>query len=332
MWLLIILKRGGLEMAISKRMVIALFVAGILFCSGCPGKEGTLFKNMVTRFGQPPKITVYMHRTRDKKRMDIEEYLVGVVAGEMKPGWPLNAYAAQAILARTYTMQHLAKGISRRLHGTDISTDETEAQAYNAANIRPIIREAVHKTKGLVLTYDNKYIKGWYHASSGGLTTSAKDGLAFKGPEPPYISSVHSSEKKYVPQNEIFWKETMTSWAINKALKKMRKPGIGNVQKLEIMKRSKTHRAVLLKFTGDKGTAKVVGAEFRVSYGPEELRSIWISDEIDNQPGAITVKGRGFGHGVGMSQWGAYELAKRNWSPQKIVKHYYPKANVDKIW
>jgi stage II sporulation protein D len=326
------IKEGGRAMAITKRLAVALVLVGILMNSGCPGKEGTLFKNMVTRFGQPPKITVYMHRTGDKKRMDIEEYLVGVVAGEMKPGWPLNAYAAQAILARTFTMRFLGEHGAQEIHGAAISTDEEEAQAYNAANIKPVIREAVEKTKGLVLTYDQKYIKGWYHASSGGITAYAKEGLAYKEAEPPYISSVKSPEEKYTPPEELYWQATLTSAAINAALKKLHQAEIGNVRKLEIVKRTKTQRAVLLKFTGDRGAAEVVGADFRESYGPEKIRSIWISDAIKNTPGAIKVKGRGFGHGVGLSQWGAYDLAKRNWSPQKIVRHYYPKAHVDKIW
>jgi stage II sporulation protein D len=315
-----------------KRLGIIVVLAGLLFSSGCPGKEGTLFKNMVTRFGKPPQISVYMHRTKKKQRMDIEEYLTGVVAGEMKPGWPLNAYAAQAILARTFTMEFLGRGGTRKLYDTDISTDEKEAQAYNAANIRPIIREAVEKTKGLVLTYKKAYIKGWYHASSGGVTAYAKEGLAYKEAEPPYISSVKSPEEKYTPPQELYWQATLTSPAINAALRKLKQPQIGVAQKLEIVKRTKTQRAVRLRFTGDRGSAEVTGADFRESYGPERLRSIWISDEIENTSGAIKVKGRGFGHGVGMSQWGAYELAKRNWSPQRIVKHYYPKANLEKIW
>lgn len=319
-------------MQIFKRWIVFLILGIVVFNSGCPGKEGTLIKNIVTRFGEPPKITVYMHETKTKKRMSIEEYLEGVVAGEMKPGWPLNAYAAQAILARTFTMEFLSRGGTKKLHGTDISTDEKEAQAYNAGNIKPIIREAVEKTKGLVLVYRNRYIKGWYHASSGGITAYAKEGLGYKGAEPPYISSVKSPEEKYTPKEEFYWQATLTSAEINAALDKMKLKPIGQVQQLKILKRSKTQRAVLLEFTGTEGAVKVAGADFRLNYGPEKLRSIWISDEITNTPGAIKVKGRGFGHGVGLSQWGAYALAKQNWSPQRIILHYYPKARVEKIW
>jgi len=315
------------------RSILAfLFLTALFLVSGCPGKEDALFRNMVTRFRRPPQITVFIKDTGAKRKMDIEEYLLGVVAGEMKPDWPRNAYAAQAIIARTFTMEFLGRGGTRKSRRTDISTDEKEAQAYNAANITPTIRKAVANTRGLVLTYKNRYIKGWYSASCGGLTAYAGEGLGYKGPEPPYISSVKSIEEKYTPKEEFYWQTTLTGAAINAALKKMSKPEIGEVRKLEIVKRGRSHRATLLRFTGAKGSVVVGGADFRVSYGPEALRSIWISDDIENRPGAIKVKGRGFGHGVGLSQWGAYAYAKRNWSPRKIVKHFYPKTEVTKIW
>ncbi|HBE79707.1 MAG TPA: hypothetical protein DDW65_18310 [Firmicutes bacterium] len=309
-----------------------LLLACLVFISGCPGKEGTLIKNIVTHFGKPPPITVFMKDSGAKKQMDIEEYLTGVVAGEMKPGWPLNAYAAQAIIARTFTMEFLARGGTRKAHGTDISTDEKEAQAYNAANITPTIRQAVAMTRGLVLTYKNHYIKGWYSASCGGQTDYAREGLAYKGPEPPYIQSVKCPEAKVIPKTELFWQANLSSAEINAALEKINRQGVGNVRKMEIVKRSKAKRATILKFVGDQGTAEVAGGDFRINVGPLKMRSIWLSDPVENKPGQITLKGRGFGHGVGLCQWGAYALAKENKSPKAIVKHYYPKTHLEKIW
>lgn len=313
--------------------LLALLLFGLVFFSvGCPGKEETLFKNLVTRFGKPPEISVFIKETGKVKKMDIEEYLLGVVAGEMKPGWPLNAYAAQAIIARTFTMEFLARGGTKKLHKTDISTDEKEAQAYNAANITPTIRNAVKMTKGLVLTYKNRYVKGWYSASCGGQTALAKDGLAYKGPEPPYMRSVKCPEEEHIPKDELYWQTALTGVEINGALQKLNRKDLGTIRKIEVVKRSKSQRATLLKFIGDKGSVKVSGADFRINIGPEKLRSIWISNEIKNEPDKITLKGRGFGHGVGLCQWGAYALAKNNKSPQDIVKHYYPKAHISKIW
>ncbi|HOJ77911.1 MAG TPA: SpoIID/LytB domain-containing protein [Bacillota bacterium] len=317
---------------IVKRILVLAILGTIIVNAGCRERESNMFRSMVTRYRTPPKITVFIKQTGKTERMDIEEYLAGVVAGEMKPNWPLEAYAAQAIIARTFTMEFLSRGGTRKLHGTDISTDETEAQAYNAANITPVIRRAIRMTRGEVLTYKNRYVKAWYSASCGGLTTYAKEGLGYRGPEPPYISSVKSPEEEYMPAEEFYWNTTLTSKEINAALRKMNKPEIGEVKKMKIVERSRTHRAVTLKFIGDKGSVTVGGADFRVNYGPQKIRSIWISNEIDNRPGAIGIKGRGFGHGVGLSQWGAYALAKQNWSPRRIVKHFYPKAKITKIW
>ncbi|TCL73258.1 stage II sporulation protein D [Hydrogenispora ethanolica] len=312
------------------RLLVCFLIGTVLFAAGCPGKEGTLIKNIVTRFGKPPVISVYMKDSGKKVKMDIDEYLVGVVAGEMKPGWPLNAYAAQAIIARTFTMEFLSRGGTRALHGTDISTDEKEAQAYNAKNITPTIRKAVQMTKGLVLTYNNRYIKGWYSASSGGVTALAKEGLAYKEAEPPYVQSVKSPEEKVIPKSELLWQATFTSDEINQALKKLNQGEVGMVRRFEVVKRGH-YRAVGIRIVGDKGTAQVHGADLRINIGPEKMRSIWLTD-ISTTGGKVTLKGRGFGHGVGLSQWGAHALARENKSPEDIVKHFYPKAHVDKIW
>ncbi len=325
-------KGSGLMRNFKIHWLALLLIGSVLFNTGCPGKEGTLFKNWVTRFGKPPMISVFIKVNGQKKQMDIDEYLTGVVAGEMKPGWPLHAYAAQAIIARTFTMEFLGRGGTRALHGTDISTDEKEAQAYNAAAITPIIRRAVQMTKGLVLVYKNRYIKGWYSASCGGVTTYAREGLAYKEPEPPYIKSVTCPEAEVIPKNELYWQTTLTNADINNVTKKMNLKPIGTVTKMAILERSATHRATSLQFTGTQGSVTIPGADFRINVGPEKVRSIWLSDQIENKPGAIGIKGRGFGHGVGLCQWGSYALAKSNRSYKAIVLHYYPKADVVKIW
>lgn len=311
---------------------LAIFlVAAVLSNMGCPGKEGTFFKNMVTHFGKPPTISVYFKDTGQSKRMDVEEYLTGVVAGEMKPGWPLNAYAAQAVLARTFTMEFLGRGGTQQIHHTDISTDEKEAQAYNAAAVTPAIRKAVEMTRGLVLVYKDRYVKGWYSASCGGLTTYAREGLGYKGPEPPYMRSVKCPEQKYIPSSELHWDATLSATEVSQALKTLGKD-VGTVKKMEIAKRSETKRAVLLRFQGDKGSAEVAGADFRIAVGPEKMRSIWLLDGIKSSANGIQIKGQGFGHGVGLCQWGAYALAKEGRSAKQIVSHYYPKTQITKIW
>lgn len=307
----------------------------VLFClllfipllMGCPGAEGNVAKKLNTE----PEISVYFHETKKTERMSIEEYLLGVVAGEMRPDWPVEAYAAQAIVARTFTMDFIATGGTKEEHNTDISTDETEAQAYNADAITPEIRRAVRETKGEVMTYRGRYVKGWFSASCGGQTALAKDGLAYKEREPAYMRSVSCPEAEVIPESELFWTEKFSHQEIGQALSKLGK-AIGAVSRIAVAERSKeSHRATRLKFTGADGEATVAGADFRIAIDPQKMRSIWLT-EINHEADGITLEGRGFGHGVGLCQWGAHALAKAGKKPKEIIKHYYPQVKVMKLW
>ncbi|NLG84766.1 MAG: SpoIID/LytB domain-containing protein [Firmicutes bacterium] len=282
--------------------------------------------------GREPTISVFYHENGRKRRVPIEEYLVGVVAGEMKPDWPEEAYAAQAILARTFTMEFIERGGTRRLHGTDICTDQKHAQAYTESAITPVIRRAVARTKGLVMRYRGRYVRGWFSASCGGRTTFARVGLALKEPEPPYISSVTCPETAVIPKEELFWTASFTPAELAAAVKKSTGREIGPVQELTaIAKDEPTGRTIRFRLQGSTGTVEVAAADLRVALGPEKMRSIWLT-ELRTTPGQVTMAGRGFGHGVGLCQWGAYTLAKRGKSPEEIVRHYYPKVRIVKEW
>ncbi|HHT49103.1 MAG TPA: SpoIID/LytB domain-containing protein [Firmicutes bacterium] len=295
--------------------------------TGCPDGEG----NVAKKLAQEPEISVYFHETKERKTMSIEEYLLGVVAGEMRPDWPVEAYAAQAIVARTFTMDFIADGGTKEEHDTDISTDEEEAQAYNAAAITPAIRKAVAMTKGQVITYRGRYVKGWFSASCGGKTALARDGLAYKEKEPAYMRSVSCPEAEVIPESELFWSHKFSPQELAAALSELGQE-IGPVNRIAVASRSKeSHRATKLKFTGTNGEATVPGADFRIAADPQKMRSIWLTD-IKHEGDGITLEGRGFGHGVGLCQWGAHALAKGGKSPEEIIKHYYPKAKVTKLW
>ena len=228
-------------------------------------------------------------------------------------------------------MDFIAAGETRKEHGTDISTDEVEAQAYNAEAITPAIRRAVEMTRGKVMTYRGRYVKGWFSASCGGKTALAKEGLAYKEKEPPYMRSVSCPEEKVIPKEELFWSAQFTGDEIKRALSELGKE-IGTVSRMEVAARSKTsHRATTLKFVGANGQAKVAGADFRIAVDPQKMRSIWLTD-LNHLSGAIEMKGRGFGHGVGLCQWGSHALAKEGKSPEEIIKHYYPRVKIMDLW
>ena len=181
------------------------------------------------------------------------------------------------------------------------------------------------------MTYRNHYIKGWYSASCGGVTALAKEGLNYHAPEPAYLQSVECPERQFISPAVLNWQHSFTSSEINAALMKAGQKGVGTVTKIQVVQQTKTHRAELVKVTGSAGTVTVNGADLRINIDPIKMRSIWLTG-LTVSRGVVTMKGRGFGHGVGLCQWGAYALAKLGKTPQQIVKFYYPQTQLEKIW
>lgn len=306
---------------------VALIVAGaVTILVGWPGsKDGS-----VRKFAEEPTISVYIKETGDKRDMPIEEYVTGVVAGEMKPNWPLEAYAAQAILARSFTMEFISRGGTRALHGTDISTDHEEAQAYNANNITPTIRRAVEMTRGEVMTYNNQYVRAWFHSYSGGQTTTAKEGLNFKEEEPPYVRSVKIKSNPYAPADVKEWQAVFPLTEVQKTLKKMN-IDVGDIKEIKIDKKGKTGRATELRVVGSAGNEVVPAADFRVALDAMTMKSTLLN-RMQVQGSNLAMAGTGFGHGVGLSQWDAHMLAKEGKSPEDIVKFFFRDIEIKKLW
>lgn len=268
-----------------------------------------------------PDIVVKLGNGQDKS-MKFEEYITGVVAGEMNQGWPENAYAAQAIIARTFALTYMSENSTNVISGS-----YKYAQEYMPENITPELTEAVKKTRGEIAVYKDDYIKGWFHSSAAGQTTSAKVGLAFQDAEPPYIMSVDSPDDQ-APEDIKNWSSSFTSSEINNALKKTGN-NIGELNNIEIISKDKTGRAIDFKFSGSSGSAIVKAADYRNQLDPKKLKSTKIS-KISKTEKGYSFTGSGFGHGVGMSQWGAYAFAKQGKSPEEIVNHYFKDVEIVK--
>jgi stage II sporulation protein D len=277
-----------------------------------------------------PQITVYFNDTGKKRSMGLEQYLQGVVAGEMFPDWPVEAYGAQAIFARSFTLALIAEGGLQGKYGADISTDIEEAQAYNPSAITPEIKQAVENTRGQVLTYEDRYVKGWFHAYSGGVTTSAKEGLNYQDQEPPYIKSVDLGENEYTP-------EDVRSWEVKYTLAELRELladagiNVGEIQDLKITKRGPTERITEIQVTGSEGTGTIHGADFRIAVDSTRMRSTLVTG-WDVAEGVLTIKGTGYGHGVGLSQWDAFKMAKEGKSPQEIASAFFEGVEIKKLY
>ncbi|SDJ83655.1 SpoIID/LytB domain-containing protein [Natronincola ferrireducens] len=276
--------------------------------------------------GQEPRLTVHIVETGENKEMDFEEYLPGVLAGEMKNDWPEEALQAQAILARTFVMQFVTEMGGSKYEGAHVSTDIEEAQAWNEEEINERIIEAVNATRGQVAVHNNEYIKAWFHAHAAGQTAMAVEGLGLDDEDPPYIHSVESPDSKEAPEDDVNWSETFTKAEIIQAVQTTGQDP-GDFNSIEIIETGSSGRAYKLQI----GNATVVAPAFRLALDSTRMKSNQL-EGISVEGDQVTISGRGYGHGVGMSQWGAYQMAQDGKDAEEIVKHYFKDIEIIKLW
>ncbi|SJZ74056.1 SpoIID/LytB domain-containing protein [Selenihalanaerobacter shriftii] len=317
----------------SKRVnyyVFLVLIALLILFAGCSQNQQqgkTKVKGLTTEEIEKieePAIKVETEEGQTKE-MKMEEYIAGVVAGEMKKDWPTDAYGAQAILARTFALKRLEQKGSNVISGS-----HKEAQAYRPQNITDEIKKAIEKTRGEVIIYNGDYITGWFHSSAGGQTTSAKVGLAYNKKEPPYIISVKSPDQ-HAPDDIKSWSVSFENNDILQVLKQVGVKNAQTVQDIKILDRDKTERAIDMEISYDGGKKKMKAANFRIAIGPDKLKSTLIKS-IEKSGDKFTFKGSGYGHGVGMSQWGAFAMAKEGKSPEEIIAHYFKDVKIGKKW
>ena len=251
--------------------------------------------------------------------VDLERYLYSVLGGEVYTNWPQEALKAQAVAARTYALyQRQTRG--NRLF--DVG-DTIAWQVYRGVETEsPSFYTAVDATAGQVLTYRGKLILAAYHAASGGHTENVEN---VWGPQViPYLRAVPDFDQG-TPGYQ--WTRSFTAQQLSSRIS-----GVGQVQSLKPERVSPFGRVLTMRVIGDKGSRIMSGAELQRIF---ELRSIWFSvtPEGNNKslPTSFRFDGRGFGHGIGLSQWGAYGMARQGANYQQILNHYYRGASLAKI-
>lgn len=304
-------------------LLLALLLVPLLAC-GCSQPQGLnaapsfqLPEKLQTLENGEPALKVYVVDAEQVETMPLEDYLCGVLAGEMRSDWPLEALKAQAILARTFVLKFMAEKESR-YPGADISTDVEEAQAYDAAAVDDRIRRAVAETRGQVLVSDGTLIYAWFHAHSGGTTAGAKEGLNWKAAEPGYIKIAPGQESDDAPADAKAWQASFTAEEIIRAANAAG-AAVQTVSGARIGERGASGRAVTLEFGG----VSVNAADFRIALGSTKMRSTFLIN-LALEGDRVEMEGRGYGHGVGMSQWGAKAMAEQGADYTAILAHYYP--------
>jgi len=264
------------------------------------------------------KIDIYNIKTENYMKLDIDEYLKGVVAAEMPAKFEIEALKAQAVAARTYTL--------KKLKSKELTTDSNRDQAWLSKKelkdrwgdkyifYWSKVSAAVEETKGLVLMYDNKLISAVYHSSSGDYT---EDAVAVWGNSVPYLKSVPS----YYEESSPYYSK-QKFYSINDIchVLDLEKRDLDNIK---IIKRSSSHRVLSLKI----GNRFFTGKDFRKKLGLPSTNFT-----IKREGKFLKLKTSGYGHGVGMSQYGANGMAKNKYNFKEILLHYYPKTQLKIFW
>jgi stage II sporulation protein D len=257
--------------------------------------------------------------------VDIEQYLYSVLGAEMSGNWPQEALKAQAVAARSYALHQRLKSTTD-LYDVD---DTQSSQVYKGLQTESSgTYSAVDATAGQVLTYNNQIILAVFHSASGGHTENVEDVWT---EALPYLRAVPDYDQG-APVYQ--WKENFTRDQMSNRIS-----GVGNVVSMK-PERTTRHGSVLtMKVVGDGGSRVMSGADLRRVLNLRSTRftvipqygGIFSGRNSGKPPTAFQVSGKGFGHAVGMSQWGAYNLARQGYGYQQILLHYYRGTTLARI-
>jgi len=245
----------------------------------------------------------------------VEEYLYGVLKMEVDPRWPAEALKAQAVAARTLALYSLGRFAAE---GYDLRAT-TDSQVYAGINAEdPRTTAAVDGTRGVIMTYAGRPIFAAFHADSGGFTESSE----FVWGQPyPYLRGVPDPYGQDAPYRE--WLSRIDLPTLEARLARAGRP-LPGISAVAVTATSPSGRALTVRLIGAGGTLELRAVDLRTILGVTFLRStLFVVRPADDDSPAVEFQGRGSGHGVGMSQWGARGQAQLGRTYHDILAFYY---------
>lgn len=295
------------------------------------GLTGTLLSPKQT-------ISVYLHKTKQVEVVSLEQYIMGVIAAEMPAKFELEALKAQAVAARTFIARRLAAGdvsgvpdnkadvTDTVAHQAYISKEELAGWSSNGSGDKLAkLKQAVKETEGIIMTYKGKPITASFFSASGGYTENSED---YWSQAVPYLRSVPSPWDPKLQENN----EVTVSFSLDELFRKLdlSPPAIPATSMSEksiasLFKTLSTTKGGKVKKISVNGIP-MTGREVREKL---DLRSSQF--KIGYKDNKIQITTYGYGHGVGMSQWGAEGMARSGYSAAQILKYYYTGISFDQV-
>jgi len=244
----------------------------------------------------------------------LEDYVVGVVRAEASEKWPLEMLRAQATVARTYAAHHRLLAAGKPFH----ILASTAHQQY-AGHVPPTspVWTAVRDTAAQVLLWEGEVFPAFYHTESGGYTEDPRS--VFAARNMPGLKPVRCDFSAGSPH--FYWSLDLRLSELSETL---RRHGIasGTIAAIDVTERTPSLRAAVVTVRSEQGTVAVRGNDFRRMLGYDTFKSTLFAVALDGEWARFS--GRGYGHGVGMCQWGAKGMAEQGYSARQILEYFYP--------
>lgn len=271
------------------------------------------------------EVSVYRTAAKTVEKLPLEEYVAGVVASEMPVEFEEEALKAQALTARTYIVNHLLNSDNAQLPDHADVSDTVDHQVFkNKEELKLLwdkdfdwkmekIRDAVKATEGEILTYNNKPITASFFSTSNGYTENAED---YWNNPVPYLKSVESpwdsQSPKFSDQKVMSVKEFQQKLNVN-------------------IEKSGDIGTVTARTPGKKVASVTIGGKTFTGREIREKLDLKSTDfNWEKKGNSIVIRTKGYGHGVGMSQYGANGMAKEGKKYNDIVTHYYQGITISK--
>jgi stage II sporulation protein D len=253
--------------------------------------------------------------------LDLEVYLRGVISAEIPPDWELEALKAQAVASRTYALYEKKRAGKRSYH--ILAT--VMSQVYNGVNGKQRkVLKALKETKGLVLTYRGEVIPAFYHADCGGRTENAA--AMMWAIDAPYLKGVDCECQDIIKDG--LWEKRMSPSRVSRALRR-RGYQVSDITDMSIAGITPAGRVKMVIIRSAHSTTYVPAGSLRAALGNTVIPSLFF--ELEMFEGEAVFSGRGRGHGVGLCQYGAKEMAGKGHDYKAILSHYYPGAVLSRM-
>ena len=294
------------------------------------GIVGNLSEVLINPLGEGPAVingrnfrgAIQLIKTGDAKltvinRIGLEDYVKGILYHEASHYWPMESLKAQAIVSRTYAVYQMQANRSKDF---DVTSD-IYSQVYGGkTSERERTNRAVNETRGQILTYQGKVIPTYFHATCGGYTEDASVLWNINIPPLKGVACGFCKDSPHFNWHYVALLDEISEKLADAGHK------TGSIKNIIILGRNNSGRVFDLKISGSKKDLKISAKDFRSIMSPNIIRSTNFSVSVVNKDAVF--EGLGWGHGVGLCQWGAYFMAKQGHSAGQILKYYYPGAYV----